>query len=70
MKKTVVFLNKLEPQPKNRWREGRQRAVVEGISRSAGAKSAVVLPWERSDPRENRGARRRRRRVRERSCGD
>eukprot|EP00965_Chrysotila_dentata_P242836 6205082-Pleurochrysis_carterae.AAC.1 len=60
----------MEPEPKNREREGRQKAVVEGISRSAGAEGAVVLPWERSNAKKNEGAPRRRRRVRERFCGD
>eukprot|EP00965_Chrysotila_dentata_P044915 1492277-Pleurochrysis_carterae.AAC.1 len=58
------------PQQKVRPAEGRWGAAVEGISRFDAADDAVGLPRERSDARESRGARRRRRRVREWSCGD
>eukprot|EP00965_Chrysotila_dentata_P147511 4869775-Pleurochrysis_carterae.AAC.1 len=50
-------------------RKGRERAVVEENLRFAGAKGAVGLPWERSDAKEN-GEVERRRRQRERFCGD
>eukprot|EP00965_Chrysotila_dentata_P124799 4126175-Pleurochrysis_carterae.AAC.1 len=60
----------MRPKVKNRPTEGKQRADVEGISRFFAAEGAVRLPRERRDTRENRGARRRQQRVRERSCGD
>eukprot|EP00965_Chrysotila_dentata_P256138 6212451-Pleurochrysis_carterae.AAC.1 len=50
--------------------KGRRGGVVEEVSRFDAAEGAIGLPRERSDARESGGARRRRRRVRERSCGD
>eukprot|EP00965_Chrysotila_dentata_P104941 3466101-Pleurochrysis_carterae.AAC.1 len=48
------------PELKNRWREGRQRAVVKGFQRFSGMEGAVELPGERSGARESGAARRRR----------
>eukprot|EP00965_Chrysotila_dentata_P158816 5246342-Pleurochrysis_carterae.AAC.1 len=58
------------PELKNRPTKERREAVVQGFSRFGAAGGAFGLPRERSDARECGGARRRRRRVRERSCGD
>eukprot|EP00965_Chrysotila_dentata_P159319 5262857-Pleurochrysis_carterae.AAC.1 len=68
--RAVGCRNKKGPELKSRPTEGRREAVVEGFSRFNAAGGAVGLPRERSDARESEGAQRRRRRVRERSCGD
>eukprot|EP00965_Chrysotila_dentata_P027003 896109-Pleurochrysis_carterae.AAC.1 len=50
--------------------EGQWRTAVKGMSGFSAAAGAIRLPWERRDARESGGARRRRRCVRERFCGD